>query len=74
MPLLCIISNIYNISYEIYKLFPTHIHLSVIGCCLKSVFPCNMKSFCFVLRFYDPVNNEVMSSRPVNSGTDPGQA
>ena len=28
----------------------------------------------FVLRFYGPVNNEVMSSRSVNSGTVPGQA
>ena len=30
--------------------------------------------FVFVLEFYDPVNNEVMSSRSVNSGTVPGQA
>ena len=33
--------------------------------------------FCFVLfvlGFYGPVNNEVMSSRSVNSGTVPGQA
>ena len=31
--------------------------------------------FClFVLEFYSPVNNEVMSSRSVNSGTVPGQA
>ena len=29
---------------------------------------------CFVLEFYGPVNNEVMSSRSVNSGTAPGQA
>ena len=28
----------------------------------------------FVLEFYSPVNNEVMSSRSVNSGTVPGQA
>ena len=28
----------------------------------------------FVLGFYGPVNNEVMSSRSVNSGTVPGQA
>ena len=28
----------------------------------------------FVLEFYGPVNNEVMSSRSVNSGTIPGQA
>ena len=28
----------------------------------------------FVLEFYGPVNNEVMSSRSVNSGTVPGQA
>ena len=28
----------------------------------------------FVLEFYGPVNNEVMSSRSVNSGTFPGQA
>ena len=28
----------------------------------------------FVSEFYGPVNNEVMSSRPVNSGTVPGQA
>ena len=27
----------------------------------------------FVLEFYGPVNNEVMSSRSVNSGTVPGQ-
>ena len=27
-----------------------------------------------VLEFYGPVNNEVMSSRSVNSGTVPGQA
>ena len=34
-----------------------------------------MVRFClFVLGFYDPVNNEVMSSRSVNSGTVPGQA
>ena len=31
--------------------------------------------FClFVLEFYGPVNNEVMSSRSVNTGTVPGQA
>ena len=31
--------------------------------------------FClFVLGFYGPVNNEVMSSRSANSGTVPGQA
>ena len=30
--------------------------------------------FSFVLGFYCPVNNEVMSSRSVNSGTVPGQA
>ena len=30
---------------------------------------------CFVcVGFYGPVNNEVMSSRSVNSGTVPGQA
>ena len=28
----------------------------------------------FVLEFYGPVNNEVMSSRSVNSCTVPGQA
>ena len=28
----------------------------------------------FVLEFYGPVNNEVMSSRSVNSGSVPGQA
>ena len=28
----------------------------------------------FLLQFYGPVNNEVMSSRSVNSGTVPGQA
>ena len=28
----------------------------------------------FVLGFYGPVNNEVMSSWSVNSGTVPGQA
>ena len=28
----------------------------------------------FVLGFYGPVNNEVMSSGSVNSGTVPGQA
>ena len=28
----------------------------------------------FVLEFYGPVNNEVMSSRSVNSGTIHGQA
>ena len=28
----------------------------------------------FVLEFYGPVNNEVMSSQSVNSGTVPGQA
>ena len=27
----------------------------------------------FVLEFYGPVNNEIMSSRSVNSGTVPGQ-
>ena len=27
-----------------------------------------------MLEFYSPVNNEVMSSRSVNSGTVPGQA
>ena len=31
-------------------------------------------SFLFVLGFYSPVNNEVMSSRSVNSGTVPEQA
>ena len=31
--------------------------------------------FClFLLGFYGPVNNKVMSSRSVNSGTVPGQA
>ena len=28
----------------------------------------------FVLEFYGPVNNEVMSSQSVNNGTVPGQA
>ena len=28
----------------------------------------------FVLEFYGPVNNEVISSRSFNSGTVPGQA
>ena len=28
----------------------------------------------FVLEFYGPVNNQVMSSRSVNSGIVPGQA
>ena len=28
----------------------------------------------FVLEFYGPVNNEVMSSRSVNNGIVPGQA
>ena len=28
----------------------------------------------FVLEFYGPVNNEVMLSQSVNSGTVPGQA
>ena len=28
----------------------------------------------FILEFYRPVNNQVMSSRSVNSGTVPGQA
>ena len=28
----------------------------------------------FVLGFYGPVNNEIMSNRSVNSGTVPGQA
>ena len=32
------------------------------------------KVYLFVLEFYSPVNNEVMSSRSVNSGTVPGQA
>ena len=30
--------------------------------------------FVFVLEFYGPVNNEVMLSQSVNSGTVPGQA
>ena len=30
--------------------------------------------FGFVLEFHGPVNNEVMSSRSVNSGTVPGHA
>ena len=35
----------------------------------------NAKVIClFVLGFYGPVNNEVMSSQSVNSGTAPGQA
>ena len=34
-----------------------------------------VKNVClFVLEFYGPVNNEVMSSRSVNSGTVPGQS
>ena len=37
-----------------------------------------LRSFCWVLfvcvGVYDSVNNEVMSSRSVNSGTVPGQA
>ena len=37
--------------------------------CLKSALYC-----LFVLEFYSPVNNEVISSRSVNSGTFPGQA
>ena len=36
---------------------------------VRTVFVC-----LFVLEFYGPVNNEVMSSRSVNSGTIPGQA
>ena len=31
------------------------------------------QSCLFVLEFHGPVNNEVMSSRSVNSGTVPGQ-
>ena len=36
----------------------------------------NQIQFCFlfVLEFYSPVNNEVMSSQPVNSGNVPGLA
>ena len=40
----------------------------VVHICLQS-FVC-----LFVLEFYGPVNNEVMTSRSVNSGTVPGQA
>ena len=35
---------------------------------------CSVSFVLFVLEFYGPVNNEVMSSRSVNSGTVPGQA
>ena len=34
----------------------------------------NLNFVLFVLGFYGPVNNKVMSSRSVNSGTVPGQA
>ena len=40
-------------------------------CLMQNV---NNKGVClFVLRFYGPINNEIMSSRSVNSGTVPGQ-
>ena len=32
------------------------------------------RNILFVLEFYSPVNNKVMSSWLVNSGTGPGQA
>ena len=36
---------------------------------------CDGQTVClFMFGFYGPVNNEVMSSRSVNSGTVPGQA
>ena len=34
---------------------------------------CAEAELLFMLEFYGPVNNEVMSSRSVNSGTVPGQ-
>ena len=33
----------------------------------------SLLKFLFVMGFYSPVNNKVMSSRSVNSGTVPGQ-
>ena len=36
--------------------------------------PAYEEIFLFVLGFYGPVNNEVMSSRSVNSDTVPGKA
>ena len=35
---------------------------------------CTILVCMFVLGFYGPINNEVMSSQSVNSGTVPGQA
>ena len=40
---------------------------AVVNCCFITV-------VVVVLEFYGPVNNEVISSRSVNSGTVPGQA
>ena len=40
----------------------------------KAIVHMPFKACLFVLEFYGPVNNEVMSSRSVNSGTVPGQA
>ena len=64
------------------KLF--HIKIGVVGRfakCTPLIHPINaltyslVKHFClFVLGFNGPVNNEVMSSRSVDSGTVPGKA
>ena len=34
----------------------------------------NSRRYVCLFEFYGPINNEVMSSRSVNSGTVPGQA
>ena len=51
--------------------------LTKLSFCQKLIFwhqTSSHKCFLFVLGFYGPVNNEVMSSRSVYSGTVPGQA
>ena len=47
-------------------------HFALI-CTLLKVKSLRMRFCLFVLGFYVPVNNEVLSSRSVNSGTVPGQ-
>ena len=71
-------TNLIKIGGELRKLWITeYFNIGGMGAAILNINEVsqNFKIFVlFVLGFYSPVNNEVMSSRSVNSGTVPGQA
>ena len=63
-----------HLSDKVFRSFTGTEYFDLIYSCLF-IYLVVHKMFClFVLGFYGPVNNKVMSSRSVNSGTVPGQA